>query len=96
MKYDSGQVHHPAAGLEILEREMTGWSPLAKRSPNRVDGVTYTLLHIFGARQMMRHAPARLSAPTTAPARLAPLDAIGSRTRTTIWSMDLMERRGPR
>jgi len=96
MKYDSGQVHHPAAGLDILEREMTGWSPLAKRSPNRVDGVTYTLLHIFGARQMMRHAPARLSAPGAEPLRAAPLDVAQRRGRgASIWSMDLMERRGP-
>jgi phage terminase large subunit-like protein len=94
MKYDSGQVHHPPAGLETLEKEMTGWSPLAKKSPNRVDAVTYTLLHIFGAKEMIRHGPARLSAPSTAPAPLAPTDA--ARRRASIWSMDLMDRRGPR
>jgi len=94
MKYDSGQVHHPAVGLETLEKEMTGWSPLAKKSPNRVDAVTYALLHIFGARQMLRHGPARLSAPSRLPAPLAPLDA--AQRSSSIWSMDLMERRGPR
>lgn len=96
MKYDSGQVHHPAVGLEHLEREMTGWSPLAKKSPNRVDAVTYTLLHIFGAKQMIRHGPARLSAPSTSPAALAPLDRAGRRTQAGIYSMDIMDRRGPK
>jgi phage terminase large subunit-like protein len=89
MKYDSGQVHHPASGLEFLEREMTGWSPLAKKSPNRVDAVTYTLLHIFGAKQMIRHGPARLSAPATA--QLIPSERLTG--AASIYSVDIIERR---
>lgn len=95
MKYDSGQVHHPAAGLEHLEREMTGWSPEAKKSPNRVDAVTYTLLHIFGAKEMIRHGPARLSAPSASPVALTPLDRAERRVPAGIYSMDIMDRRGP-
>jgi phage terminase large subunit-like protein len=94
MRYDSGQVHHPADGLPELEREMTGWSPMAKKSPDRADAAVYTLLHIFGAKQMIRHGPARLSAPTLTPGPLSPLDRAGRRG-ASIWSMDIMERRGP-
>jgi phage terminase large subunit-like protein len=95
MKYDSGQVHHPPEGLLTLEKEMTGWSPLAKKSPDRVDAVTYTLLHIFGAKQMMRHSPARLIGPVTTPGRLVPADGPGNRAMATVYSMDIMDRRGP-
>jgi phage terminase large subunit-like protein len=93
MRYDSGQVHHPADGLPELEREMTGWSPMAKKSPDRADAAVYTLLHIFGAKQMLRHGPARLSAPTLTPGPLSPIDQAGRRG-ASIWSMDIMERRG--
>jgi phage terminase large subunit-like protein len=91
MRYDSGQVHHPAEGLPELEREMTGWSPLAKKSPDRADAAVYTLLHIFGAKQMIRHGPARLSAPTLAPASLLPADRL--RGAASIYSMDIIDRR---
>ena len=96
MKYDNGQVHHPLEGLSTLEKEMTGWSPLSKKSPNRVDAITYTLLHIFGAKQMLRRAPARLIAPSTEPIRLMPADGIRNRGAVSLYSVDIMENRGPR
>lgn len=95
MKYDNGQVHHPVEGLEALEKEMTGWSPLQKKSPNRVDAITYTLLHIFGAKQMLRHAPARLSAPQSSVA-LVPADGMRNRGTVSLYSVDIMTNRGPR
>lgn len=101
MKYDTGQVHHPPEGLPLLEREMTGWNPLVKSkvSPGRLDGCVYSLLHIFGGNKTLAPAAmASLSSP--APGRLLTLPsatpaARDQRAPVSIYSMDLMERRGP-
>jgi phage terminase large subunit-like protein len=99
-KYDTGQVHHPLDGLPLLEREMTGWNPLVKSkvSPGRLDAVVYALLHIFGGKTLVPSALARLSSPTPGRLLTLPLDAARGapvKARVSIYSMDLMERKGP-
>jgi phage terminase large subunit-like protein len=96
MKYDHGQVHHPPDGLVELEKEMTSWNPLGKKSPNRVDAAVYALLHIFGDKSLRGGGRARISAPTPAPLRPLPTGSMLRKSGTaSIWSMDVMERKGP-
>lgn len=49
LAYENGDVHHPLFPLLKLEEQMVAWNPLnTKKSPDRLDAVVYTLLHIFG------------------------------------------------
>lgn len=58
-RYDSGQIHHPPKDQPLpvcsvsncranLENQMTSWDPKSSRySPDRLDAMAYTMLHIF-------------------------------------------------
>lgn len=112
MKYDSKQVHHPLEPLILLEDEMTAWNPVtSKESPNRLDALVYCLLHIFGPNTLRTATRSTVSAPGAEkitelyPAGSAypggrntlPTGARGrNSTVATIYSLDIIDRRGPR
>lgn len=107
MKYDSAQVHHPIEPLVELEAEMTEWNPVtSKESPNRLDALVYCMLHIFNPSTLRMRSRATLSKPSEeriAPAHpsvvrnIVPAGTQERRsTMATIYSLDIMERRGPR
>lgn len=72
-RYDSNQVHHPVDPLPTcelqncnanLEFQMTSWDPVtSKNSPDRLDAMVYTLLHIFSGNGLLTHGKVTISRP---------------------------------
>lgn len=80
MAYETGDVHHPVQPLERLESQMLHWNPLnTKNSPDRLDGLVYALLHIFGFENALKRVPnkAKMSSAAHITTSIVPSRGVG-------------------
>lgn len=102
-RYDSGQIHHPPVGApplatcEVnncranLESQMTSWDPKnSKYSPDRLDAMAYTMLHIF-ANFMITKSKVTIARPDQVVQRNSQHQAVRTRRKSAggIYSSDL-------